>query len=313
MYITTKETYGKYEILRVTNKTTGEYFSVIPQLGGRVQEIGLCANDKIIQILENEKDPEAFGDERWYRGVILIPFPNRVRGGEYEYEGTTQKLSINMPSEGHAIHGIMYNKSFTVDDSKDNVGTLTLEHNYDGSAAGYPFPSLVKYIFSLTDKGFACSVSITNLSTTKIPFGVGWHPYYTLGSEVDMLELKLPKVASIEVDEAMIPTGRKDTMDDYRSFAQIDDTKFDKGFEIIEKGEVVITEVRNFLTDITLHAWQKSGPQGFNYVQIFTPPGRSSIAIEPMTCPADSFNSKESLVELDPQETWVGEFGVSLK
>lgn len=313
MYKSTKETFGKYELIKVTNKTTGEYFSVIPELGGRIQEICLAVNDGLIQILEKETDPEAFGEERWYRGVILTPFPNRVRGGEYEYEGVQQKLSINMPSEGHAIHGIMYNKAFTVDDSPESIGTLTLEHNYDGSSEGYPFKCLVKYLFSLTDKGFACTTTITNLSTVRLPLGVGWHPYYTLGTEVDMLELKLPKVASIEVDEAMIPTGRKDGMDDYSDFTSIDDTKFDTGFEILEKGGEVVTEVRNFLTDVTLQAWQKTGTNGFNYVQVFTPPGRTSIAIEPMTCPADAFNSKEALIELEPQETWSGEFGVRLK
>ena len=35
------------------------------------------------------------------------------------------------------------------------------------------------------------------------------------------------------------------------------------------------------------------------------------MAVEPMTCPADAFNSGESLVMLRPGEEWTGTWGIS--
>ena len=187
-----------------------------------------------------------------------------------------------------------------------------MRYKYNGGIEGFPFPCTVTYVFSMEDNNFSCSISVVNDGKKTLPFGAGWHPYFILGSDVDNLQLKLPNVASIEIDEKMIPTGKKDNMNDFENLDQIHDTQFDTGFEILNKDEVAVTKVYNPINNLTLESWQKTGDKGFNYVQVFTPPGRKSIAIEPMTCPADAFNSKESLIELAPQEEWSGSFGVRI-
>jgi aldose 1-epimerase len=57
--------------------------------------------------------------------------------------------------------------------------------------------------------------------------------------------------------------------------------------------------------------------EAFRWVQVFTadalpePRRRRGVAVEPMTCPPDAFNSGEDLLVLAPGETWRGSWGIS--
>ena len=41
------------------------------------------------------------------RGQPLIPWPNRLRDGRYEWEGETHQLALSEPALGNAIHGLV--------------------------------------------------------------------------------------------------------------------------------------------------------------------------------------------------------------
>ena len=58
--------------------------------------------------------------------------------------------------------------------------------------------------------------------------------------------------------------------------------------------------------------WQEAGPGAYRYLQVYTPPGRESIAIEPMTCAPNAFNNGMGLIRLDPGEAFTASFGISL-
>lgn len=310
MYKITRKPFGSHHIVKLTNEDTGEYVSVIPEYGAKVQEIVLKKDSRLISILDNESDPSCVTNDNWHKGEFLIPFPNRIRSGEYEFNGKKYNLDINMSNEENAIHGIMFSKEFILD--TDIAGnSITLRHSYDGSNQGYPFPCTVTYMFSLYPQIVSCDISVMNTGTQTLPLGVGWHPYFSLGANVEELELKIPRATTIEVDEKMIPTGEKSEFNDYEEFSIVGDTSFDTGFKISDISAV--TSIRNKETDVTIELEQTSGDQGFNYVQIFTPPSRKTIAVEPMTCPANAFNSKESLIKLNSQETWRGSFRIYLK
>jgi len=78
------------------------------------------------------------------------------------------------------------------------------------------------------------------------------------------------------------------------------------------------------LDDRHAHAEVRAGKAGgarvwcdetFRYLQVFTyadlagaGPG---VAIEPMTCAADAFNSTHGLIVLDPGGTWAGSWGIT--
>ena len=41
------------------------------------------------------------------RGKVLIPWPNRIDGGRYEWNGQTQQLPLNELDKSTAIHGLV--------------------------------------------------------------------------------------------------------------------------------------------------------------------------------------------------------------
>ncbi|MCB0643138.1 MAG: hypothetical protein KDC44_15925, partial [Phaeodactylibacter sp.] len=53
-------------------------------------------------------------------------------------------------------------------------------------------------------------------------------------------------------------------------------------------------------------------PGKYNFLQVFTPDHRQSIAIEPMTCNVDAFNNREGLIVLKPGEAHAASFGLRL-
>jgi aldose 1-epimerase len=65
--------------------------------------------------------------------------------------------------------------------------------------------------------------------------------------------------------------------------------------------------------DQELRYWQEVGESGFPYVQLFTPPHRTCLAIEPMTCNIDAFNNGEGLIRVESGERRAAVFGVDKK
>ena len=60
----------------------------------------------------------------------------------------------------------------------------------------------------------------------------------------------------------------------------------------------------------TIRYWQETGKDKFNFLQVFTPPYGTSVALEPMTCNVDAFNNGEGLVTLAPGATLEAKAGV---
>ena len=68
------------------------------------------------------------------RGQTLIPWPNRIRDGRYEFAGQTLQLPLTEPQAGNAIHGLTRWVAWTV-----------LEHSAARAVLGhrlYPQPGL---------------------------------------------------------------------------------------------------------------------------------------------------------------------------
>ena len=144
-----------------------------------------------------------------------------------------------------------------------------------------------------------------------MPLSDGWHFYFDLGIDIDNLKLKTENCELIELDSQMIPTGKREIFDEFVDGKIIGDRKFDSCFKILRKGK---TETRLISEDsnINLCIWQEAGEGKYQYLVIYTPPDRKTIAIEPMTSNINSFNNSEGLIFLNPQDSFTASFGISL-
>ncbi len=308
------DSFGRFTRIRLINKETGEYASIIPEFGANVNEIVLQKKGKKHSILDGDKTQEELTRCELFKGAKLTPWPNRIRDGRYVFQGKEHQLPTNFPQEGHAIHGLVYNRPFNLVTANGlkNAAKAKLEHSYDGSIPGYPFKFKITILYILSDDGFTCKTSIKNNGEQSMPVGDGWHPYFRLGKTVDDLMLKIPAKFQLVTDERMIPNNAR-TFRAFRELTRIGDTNFDTGFIMLDY--VPRVELYDPKQDVTINAWQETGSRletGYKYVQIFIPPSRKSIAIEPMTCPANGFNSKQGIIILEPGEEFKGQYGVKL-
>ena len=307
------EPFGDFKRLVIQNTQTGDLLAVIPEIGANVQGLALRKGDGLHSILNGYKtfeDAKAGVDSR---GAHLIPFPNRLKGGAYSFGGRRYELPINFPKHQSAIHGFIEHRPFEVASVElgKAAATVKLLYRYNGELVGYPFPFLAEPTYRLCDEEFLCRVKITNTGQTKMPLGHGWHPYFQTGSRVDDFELKLPVVSKIQTDENLIPTGTEKKFSGFREFQKIGGANFDTGFKLTNPaaGRVEVL-LRDATQNVTIHLWQEAGPGKYNFVQIYIPPDRNSIALEPMTCKADAFNNGDGLIVLEPGESFEGSFGV---
>ena len=305
MYKHTIEPFGKFEKHTIENEQ-GDAFSIVPAFGANL--LDLKFNN--ISVLDGYQTPEELIKNSWSKNIILFPFPNRLRDGEYTHEGVTYQFDINNADTQNAIHGFSKDVLMSVLNTKTDAheGSITCEYQHDGSHKAYPFKFNFKITFLLRGGEFEIEMQFTNHENNPIPVGLGWHPYFRISEKSDDTLLQMPDCQLIMIDERMLPTGKKQAFKDFETLKKIGSTFLDNGFYINNQDENAEVILKSELGTLTY--WQETGAAKWNYVQVFTPPHRQSIAVEPMTCNMDAFNNKDGLVLLTPQAILKGKFGV---
>lgn len=247
------------------------------------------------------------------RGQVLAPWPNRLRAGRYSWEGSERQLPVNEPDRNNAIHGLVRWQAWTVDDRA--VDRVALSHTIHPQE-GYPFCVRLCVTYSLNADGLAVEVSASNEGEDDAPFGIGFHPYLSVGhGPVDDLVLTCPARTVLVADEFGIPTGREAVAGDldFGTARPVRDQIIDTAFTDLDRGPTGLSEVVVARGEDRVTLW---ADQAFGYVMVFTGDTltadrrRRALAVEPMTCPPNALASGESLVTLVPGASWPGRWGL---
>ncbi|MCS7004134.1 MAG: aldose 1-epimerase [Cytophagales bacterium] len=312
MFTLKKESFGQYERITLQNVVTGHAMTILPAYGANLMGLNLFHTPLIDGILA----PEEIGNNRFYKSAFLFPYPNRTRNGQYEFEGKHYQLYVNETTINTALHGFVYYQPFEVVDiiMQQEIAAIELHYKYQGDQPGYPFRAVLEIIYSISvQRGLKVDVRIRNIGNTNLPLGFGWHPYFMLEVPINELEIRIPRSQRYRLDHQMCPTGEKSFFDAYLQSTPLGNNFFDDCFAIEKNGEKAETHLYSPSSRKKLIVWQETGNSKFNYLQIFTPSHRNSIAIEPMTCSVNAFNTKEGLIVLKPSEVFEGSFGVQLE
>jgi len=179
---------------------------------------------------------------------------------------------------------------------------------------GYPFNFKITVNHRLSSTGqVTTSTTVENLSDIQILFSDGWHPYYVLGNTIDDLVIEFKGNEQIELNKNNVPTGSciKLKNGDINKI-EIAGSNLDDVFKLsseIGRNEINLVSKK---TGIILNIWQESGTNKYNYLVLYTPPDRKSIAVEPITSNIDSFNNKEDVIILNPGSRWSASYGFEL-
>lgn len=252
-------------------------------------------------------------------GQILIPWPNRVRDGEWTHEGEHFQLSLNEPERNNAIHGFLLALPHEIMASS---AQSVLLHATIPASAGYPWELSVVTEYVLTEAGVSITHRITNASATAAPVAVGSHPFPCIGDvPTEDLVVTLDAATRVVVDDRLNPTGKEavgDTRFDLRQGQRVGDFDLDTAYTDITPG----ADGRRVLTATAPdgRAVQVWGDHNFVQAQVFNThefptsdgPGWA-VALEPTTAPPNAFNSHEDLHMVDPGQTWDVTWGIEYK
>lgn len=270
--------------------------------------------------VEDRAVVDGFGAEEWShggRGQVLAPWPNRLGDGSYTFQDKTGQAPLEEIDRRNAIHGLVRWLPWRLTGRAQNrVGLMCELH----PSPAYPFTLLLDIEYRLGREGLTVSTEAQNIGNDDLPFGLGFHPYLTVGtSSVDQSRLRIPARRRLVADDRGLPTGSVNvagTEYDFTSDRPIGVTRMDTCFGDLTRGgdgrARVDLDHPDGDTGVTLWADER-----FGYLMVFTgdtlEPGsrRKALAVEPMTCPPDAFRSGTDVTVLRPGARWTGTWGIT--
>jgi aldose 1-epimerase len=251
------------------------------------------------------------------RGQPLIPWPNRLCDGAYEFDGRRYQLPLTEPETRSAIHGLVRWANWTVGEREP--GRVVMEHMLHPQP-GWPGTLSLRIEYALGDRGLSVTTTAVNAGAAACPYGAGAHPYLTLGTAtVDALTLRVPARRYLEADARGIPTAVRDvagTRFDFRVPRLLGPGQLDTGYCELDRDPDGLARVR-IRTAGGGRAAVLWLDRSYEHLMVFTGDSlpeadrRRGLAVEPMTCAPNAFRSGHGLRRLEPGDTAVGRWGVS--
>ena len=287
------KTENGFDIVVLQDELTGCFAEIIPSCAAMLHAFGISKNGDRLQVIESFKSFEEYTERvepEGYKGCKLSPFVCRVYKSTFSFGG--QEFTFENRSGGnHALHGLLYNKSFNVIDTIANEmhASITMKYSYKGNEKGFPFRYSCAITWELAgDCTLKVKTEVENLDEGLIPIQDGWHPYFQLGNSVSDLELEFQSKNILLSDEDLIPTGRKVPYEKFIAVTPIHDLHFDNCFELDLQECQPLCVLRSVEMKVEIKIFPgKSYP----YLQLYTPENRHSIAIENISDPSNGFNS----------------------
>ena len=287
----------------------GDRRAVVVEVGGGLRTYSIGSRE----VLDGYEADEMCASGR---GQVLMPWPNRIEDGSYEFAGSRHQLPLTEVAAGNAIHGLVRWATWTV--AQRAADRVVMDHVIHPQP-GYPFSLELRVEYALSDEGLTVRTTATNVGAGACPFGSGMHPYFTLGRPtVDSLALTVPAAQVIESDARGLPGAPhpvEGTELDFRSPRVLGETMLDTTFTDLERGDDGLARVvlRDGASGTELTVWADGA---YTYFQLFTGDplpdvNRRSLAVEPMSCPANAFRSGEGVVRLEPGASWAGVWGIA--
>ena len=252
------------------------------------------------------------------RGLPLVPWPNRLHGGAYAWDGQEHVLPMDEPEQGNALHGLARHLSWDVVAQEPDRATVAVTI---WPRPQWPFTLSVTVEYALGPAGLVVTTTAENTGDGDAPYASGHHPYLTVGTPtIDTAEVHLPARTWFPTDEDQIPTGRAEvagTPFDLRSPGPLGDVAIDHAYTDLARGADGLARlvVRNPDDGREAELWVDGA---YRHLEVFTgdtlpEPGRRrrGLGVEPMTAPPNALQTGEAVVRLEPGDTHVARWGIT--
>lgn len=291
--------------------THGEQRAVIVEVGGGIRVYEVDGREVLQPYAVDTMCDGA-------HGAPLVPWPNRLGGGQYRFEGIEHQVALTEPEKNNAIHGFLRWRAWRClahEESRVVMATTLFPMQ------GYPFTLEVRVSYRVDESGLSVTTAATNLGDQPAPYACGQHPYLSPGvGTVDDCTLRLEAETRILTDpQRQLPTGREEVAGsayDFRDGKRLDDLAVDDAFIDLRRDDhgrawVCLTTADDRVTQLWVD-------QAYPVIEIFTGDTlapdrrRRGLGVEPMTAPPNAFQSGDGVIRLEPGDTSSASWGVTL-
>jgi len=252
--------------------------TISPSIGGSTSGLDWIGGGRRVPVLrksnsclENVLDAASFP---------LVPYVNRIRGGQFTFRDRSVRLAPNMASDPSPLHGQGWLSPWNADSATASEALLSFHHE----AGEWPWEYRAEQHFALDDCGLSLSLTCRNLSDEPMPCGLGQHPYFNCGATT-RIDTEVTHVWTI--DERVLPVEkvRADGRFDLRD-RLVCGQDLDHGFGGWN-GEARMSDP-SWPCEIRL-----SSPEA-RFFQLYSPPAGGIFVAEPVTHANAALNAPEA-------------------
>ncbi|EYB69640.1 aldose 1-epimerase [Deinococcus phoenicis] len=284
---------------------------ILPEMGASVLNLRAASGRPVLRAV-NLADVQTSSQ---CASFTLLPYSNRIRDARFMFGGREVALRVNT-KDGLAQHGDVRNRPWQV----TRVSERHLRCDFDsrrfgeghGEAMNWPWAFTARVEYLLHGPHLDTSVTLTNVDTSRMPAGMGLHPYFArLQDGVDP-RLGFGAALTYDTDERQLATGgarpvRPD--EDYRTPGQIGERQIDRTFTAWDGLARLDWGARSVLL---------TADNVYSHLVVYTAPD-GSLALEPVTHATDAFNlaaqgvSGTDMRTLEPGQSLAGTARITLE
>jgi aldose 1-epimerase len=264
------------------------------------------------QLLDLGHGLQAYAQAGKTMGIpLLYPWANRLSHRGYEAAGTDVTLPdpdgrYPLDPGGLPIHGALPGDlvwEVAEQPGPDRI-RARLTWNSPPLLELFPFEHELELEAIVSDGTLSIATTVLASGADRVPVSFGFHPYLRLpGGDRETWHVELGATQRLELDERLIPTGDRTPLAQ-RSF-ELADSSWDDGLAGLDDPPMFAAAAGGRRLSVRFD-------EGFDWAQVYAPPGKDFICFEPMTAPTDALNSGKGLRVLEPGQRHRARFTVML-
>ena len=286
---------------------TRSYIALLDSSNGAVC-YRLCHTETNSELLRTPESEEMLNTNRFLFGQPILFPPNRIRGGEFTFDGRVYCLPINEPATESHLHGTLYRLPFVIEEQSVDSAMFS----YTAKAGEYlkfPHDFRVMRKYTLTDEfGLQEQTQIYNDSGLTMPVMLAYHTTFNIpflaDGKIEDYRLSLPVGVEHKRDEKYLPTCE---YEDTSICSLLRDGSFvpcEHTISAFYKATGNIMYLRDHGTNCTL----EYSAEGFSYWMLYNGGAKDFLTVEPQTCAIDAFHidipyRQAGVISLEPGQS----------
>ncbi|HEX6984035.1 MAG TPA: aldose 1-epimerase [Planctomycetaceae bacterium] len=290
------------EHLTLTDLDSGSTARIAVAFGFNCYEFVAALGGRRVDVIASQPEFVERGEKPSRSGIpILFPFPNRIKGGRFVWDGREYVLPKDRVGYNldNAIHGFCLDRPWRVTRRTANGATGEFRLSRDAAECRdcWPADFVIEVRYEVLGPALRCDVRVTNPDAVPLPFGFGTHPYFKLplagDSRFEDCLVQAPAAERYELIDNL-PTGRtvpaEETID-LREGVALGGLKLDDVYTGLSyEPHGLVTRVVDPKAGLEV---VQTCDRSFRELVLLTPFWAQAVCVEPYTCTTDAIHLQE--------------------